>query len=94
MRRLKDPGNPRKRSRSQNQLLSPTYRPFANSFSTRSKPVGFLVDDLTETYIDHRIISNALHEMNYDANKLPLGSFHPLSSMGRFVDESARREAG
>jgi len=44
-------------------------------------------------YLNHRIIYNALSEMNYDANKLPLGSSHSSSRAGLFADESACREA-
>ena len=84
--RARGPGNPRKKSRYQNQPSSLTSRPFANSSSTRSEPVNFLVHDPTEAYLNRRIIYNALSEMNYDANKLPLGSFRPPPCIGRFPD--------
>lgn len=89
--RLEGLGNPRKRSKYQNRPSSPTSRPSVNSFLIRSTSAT----SRSLAYRDSlhcRIISNALSEMNYDANKLPLGLLDPSTARGMLVDGNVYRK--
>ena len=86
-------GEPKEEIKIPEPTLEPDLQTFCKLVFNSESVYQPLVRDRTETHFKDRIILNALSEMNYDANKLPLGSSYPLTSRGVFADGSLCRQA-